>query len=83
MILRSLFGLLPGLLLLTPWAVLTLLGAREDVLVITGMLPPDRPVEALLFGAAYVVAWLVAWVFAPPVLFTGMCIATFGRQRHR
>jgi len=71
MIRRALMGFLPAALVLAPWAVMSLLGARQTVPVITGMLPTGMGPEAFLIGFAYVAAQLVALLLGPPLLFTG------------
>lgn len=69
-----LFWLVPGLLAIAPKGVLDLLGARADVATLTGTLPPDRAVEALALGLAYVAAHLLAWSLGPPLIATGLVL---------
>lgn len=63
---------IPGLTALLPWLLLRGVGAQESVVVITGMLPPGAGPEAFLLGPAYVLAYLLAVVVAPPLLITPM-----------
>jgi len=77
---RRVLAFLPFAVAVVPWAVLRLLGARDAVTVVTGMLPAGMGPEAFVIGFAYVFAHLVALVCGPPLAVFALVYALPSRR---
>ncbi|MCB9677219.1 MAG: hypothetical protein H6737_19025 [Alphaproteobacteria bacterium] len=69
---RRILAFVPLAAVVFPWLVLRLLGGREAVVILTGMIPAGMGVEAIPLGLGFVFAHLALVVCGPPLAVFGL-----------